>query len=228
VRRHITRAAADPRARCASQAGCGTGSLAIPLALKGATVVASDISSVRARMHAQMPPRLHKRCIIQRCTRASLPSASPDAQLCLLRAQSMASEAQRRYDAEVASGAAPPSEAPKFFTSDLESVTGKYHTVTCLDVMIHYPQEKADAMVQHLASLADKRLIISFAPKTLAYTILKRIGELFPGPSKATRAYLHAEADVEAAAAAVGWKVKRREMTATNFYFSRLLEFQRA
>ena len=115
-----------------------------------------------------------------------------------------------------------------FGTSDLESVSGKFHTVTCLDVMIHYPQDKADAMVQHLASLADTRLIISFAPKTLAYTILKRIGELFPGPSKATRAYLHAEADVEAAAAAVGWKVKRREMTATNLYFSRLLEFQRA
>ena len=26
----------------------------------------------------------------------------------------------------------------------------------------------------------------------------------------------------------VGWKVKRREMTATSFYFSRLLEFQRS
>ena len=42
-------------------------------------------------------------------------------------------------------------------------------------------------MVKHLASLADQRLIISFAPKTLAYTILKRIGELFPGPSKVRR-----------------------------------------
>ena len=139
----------------------------------------------------------------------------------------MASEAQRRYEAQVAAGATPPKQAPVFATSDLESVTGKYHTVTCLDVMIHYPQDKADAMVQHLASLAEKRLIISFAPKTLAYTILKRIGELFPGPSKATRAYLHAEADVEAALAKVGWKVTRREMTATNFYFSRLLEFSK-
>ena len=139
----------------------------------------------------------------------------------------MAGEAQRRYEAQVAAGASAPKQPPVFATSDLESVTGKYHTVTCLDVMIHYPQDKADAMVQHLASLADKRLIISFAPKTLAYTILKRIGELFPGPSKATRAYLHAEADVEAALAKVGWKVKRREMTATNFYFSRLLEFSK-
>lgn len=66
----------------------------------------------------------------------------------------------------------------------LRSITGKYHTVTCLDVMIHYPQDKADAMIAHLASLADKRLIISFAPKTPYYSILKRIGELFPGPSK--------------------------------------------
>jgi magnesium-protoporphyrin O-methyltransferase len=50
--------------------------------------------------------------------------------------------------------------------------------------MIHYPQDKADAMITHLANLADERLIISFAPKTLAYSLLKRIGELFPGPSK--------------------------------------------
>lgn len=39
-------------------------------------------------------------------------------------------------------------------------------------------------MVAHLASLSDRRLIVSFAPNTLAYSILKRIGELFPGPSK--------------------------------------------
>lgn len=103
-------------------------------------------------------------------------------------------------------------------------MTGSYNTVTCLDVMIHYPQDKVDAMISHLASLADNRLIISFAPKTLSYSILKRIGELFPGPSKATRAYLHAEADVEAALQRCGFKVVKREMTATSFYFSRLLE----
>ncbi len=67
------------------------------------------------------------------------------------------------------------------------SVSGRYHTVTCLDVMIHYPQDRVDAMVSHLASLADTRLIISFAPKTPYYSILKRIGELFPGPSKVRR-----------------------------------------
>lgn len=113
---------------------------------------------------------------------------------------------------------------PKFEVKDLESLDGKYHTVVCLDVLIHYPQNKADAMIAHLASLAEKRLILSFAPKTFYYDTLKRIGELFPGPSKATRAYLHSEADVERALRKVGWKINKRGLTTTNFYFSKIFE----
>ena len=131
-------------------AGCGTGSLAIPLALRGASVSASDISSA------------------------------------------MAGEAERRYTAAVSAGAKAPATAPVFEAKDLESCSGKYNTVTCLDVMIHYPQDKVDDMISHLAGLADDRLIISFAPYTVQYALLKRIGELFPGPSKGTRADLHA------------------------------------
>ncbi|KAH0871136.1 hypothetical protein HID58_078158 [Brassica napus] len=113
---------------------------------------------------------------------------------------------------------------PRFEVTDLESLSGKYNTVVCLDVLIHYPQNKADGMIAHLASLAEKRVILSFAPKTFYYDILKRIGELFPGPSKATRAYLHAEADVERALRKVGWKISKRGLITTQFYFSRLIE----
>ena len=48
-----------------------------------------------------------------------------------------------------------------------------------------------------------------------------------PPTHQATRAYLHAEDDVEAALARAGFKVTKREMTATSFYFSRLLEAKR-
>ena len=137
-------------------AGCGTGSLAIPLALRGASIAASDISSA------------------------------------------MVGEAEQRYNAEVAAGKKAPAVAPKFEAIGLEECSGKYNMVTCIDVMIHYPTDRVNGMISHLASLSDDKLIISFAPKTLAYSILKRVGELFPGPSKATRAYLHAEEDVEA------------------------------
>ncbi|MEO1523518.1 MAG: magnesium protoporphyrin IX methyltransferase [Cyanobacteria bacterium J06633_2] len=161
-------------------AGCGVGSLSIPLAQMGATIYASDIS------------------------------------------EKMVGEAQQR--AKQALGQA---NNPTFTTSDLEALSGKYHTVVCLDVLIHYPQEKAADMIQHLSSLADSRLVLSFAPKTLAYTVLKKIGDFFPGPSKATRAYLHREADVVDILRQNGWTVNRNAMTKTRFYFSRMLEATR-
>eukprot|EP00958_Prasinococcus_capsulatus_P010226 scaffold996_cov409-Prasinococcus_capsulatus_cf.AAC.12 len=166
-------------------AGCGTGSLSIPLAQLGFKVSGSDISS------------------------------------------SMAGEADRRAKEQLPADC---KGSASFETSDLESLSGKYHTVACLDVMIHYPQDKANGMVKHLASLASDRVIISFAPYTLfsvgADTCLPcaPTGELFPGPSKATRAYLHPEEEIEKALNEAGWKVVKREMTATSFYFSRLLE----
>ena len=54
--------------------------------------------------------------------------------------------------------------------------------------------------------------------------MLKKIGELAPGPSKTTRAYLHTEESVVDALEASGFELTRTEMTGTNFYFSRLLE----
>jgi magnesium-protoporphyrin O-methyltransferase len=66
-----------------------------------------------------------------------------------------------------------------------------YSAVLSMKLTVDVVQDKADAMIAHLASLSNEKVIVSFAPKTLAYSILKRIGELFPGPSKATRAYLH-------------------------------------
>ena len=77
----------------------------------------------------------------------------------------MTAEAAKRFEATAAGQDAP---TPDFSPVGLEEVAGKYDTVCCLDVMIHYPQEKADGMVQHLASISKDRLIISFAPKTLA------------------------------------------------------------
>jgi len=132
----------------------------------------------------------------------------------------MAGEADRRAKALGIKNA-------EFYSSDLESVTGKYDTVTCVDVAIHYPTEKMTEMITHLCSLAEDRVIISFAPKTWYYSALKKVGEFFPGPSKTTRAYLHEEEIVVKDLKAAGFEVARDEMTGTNFYFSRLLEAKR-
>ncbi|MEO1446106.1 MAG: magnesium protoporphyrin IX methyltransferase, partial [Cyanobacteria bacterium J06635_11] len=165
-------------------AGCGVGSLAIPLAKMGAKVYASDIS------------------------------------------EKMAGEGDVRAKAAL-SGELAPEKMPEFEAKDLEEIDGSYHTVVCLDVLIHYPQEKADAMIAHLSSLATDRVILSFAPKTCFYATLKKVGDFFPGPSKATRAYLHRESDVVKALEANGWEIQRRALNKAPFYFSRLLEATR-
>ncbi|MBD0389351.1 MAG: magnesium protoporphyrin IX methyltransferase, partial [Nostoc sp. C3-bin3] len=161
-------------------AGCGVGSLSIPLAVDGAKVYATDIS------------------------------------------EKMVEEGKDRAKLTLGN-----TENPTFAVQDLESLSGSYHSVICLDVLIHYPQEKADEMISHLCSLAQSRIILSFAPKTCALSILKKIGSFFPGPSKATRAYLHREADVVKILESNGFSLQRKAMTKTRFYFSRLLEATR-
>ncbi len=124
---------------------------------------------------------------------------------------------------EQAQSQAPDANNPQFQVADLESVTGKYDVVVCLDVLIHYPLEDAQRMIRHLASLSTDRLILSFAPKTLFYDLLKKIGSLFPGASKATRAYLHPEKEIRQILQAEGFQIDREGMNKTRFYFSRLL-----
>jgi magnesium-protoporphyrin O-methyltransferase len=158
-------------------AGCGVGSLSIPLAQAKAIVHASDIS------------------------------------------EKMVGEAK-----EVAAKLLGNNDNPTFSVQDLESLSGSYHTVVCLDVLIHYPQEKAGEMISHLASLATDRLIISFAPNTPVLSVLKKIGGFFPGASKATRAYLHKESDIIKILEDQGFKIERKVLTKKPFYFSRMLE----
>jgi magnesium-protoporphyrin O-methyltransferase len=143
-------------------AGCGVGSLSLPLAEMGAgSIDASDIS------------------------------------------EAMAKEAER------------------------ESLSGSFHTVCCLDVFIHYPQPAAEEMVRHLCSLTENRLIVSFAPYTPLLALLKGIGQLFPGPSKTTRAYTLRETGIVQAAEDCGFKMVRRSLNKAPFYFSRLVEFRK-
>ena len=172
----------DLASRSFCDAGCGVGSLSLPLAKLGAgSIAASDLS------------------------------------------EAMTTEAARR-----AAEAGIPTSQLSFTASDLESLSGRYDTVICLDVFIHYPQAPAEDMVRHLASMAEKHLIVSFAPYTPLLAILKGIGQLFPGPSKTTRAYTLKEEGIVKAAAEAGFKPVRRSLNKAPFYFSRLIAFEKA
>lgn len=158
-------------------AGCGVGSLSIPLVEAGATVYASDIS------------------------------------------EKMVGEAKERAKIVLADGSKLVLE-----TKDLEAVTGKYHTVICLDVLIHYPPKELEQMIEHLASLAESRIILSFAPFTVCLMLWKKIGELFSGSSKTTRAYMHHKFDIMDILEQKGFEIKRKDKIGTRFYFAYLVE----
>ncbi len=162
-------------------AGCGVGSLSLPLAAMGAaSIAASDIS------------------------------------------QAMVDETKRR-----ATAAGLDLTKFTFKTSDLENLQGSFHTVICLDVFIHYPQDAAEEMVGHLCDLTERRLIVSFAPYTPMLALLKRIGQFFPGPSKTTRAYTLREKGIVKAARNSGFGLVRSKLNKAPFYFSQLIEFER-
>ncbi len=171
----------DLSSRSFCDAGCGVGSLSLPLAGLGAgSIAASDLS------------------------------------------EAMVAEAARR-----AAAAGLTTSQLQFHASDLESLTGRYDTVICLDVFIHYPQAAAEEMVRHLAAMAEKHLIVSFAPYTPLLALLKGIGQLFPGPSKTTRAYTLREEGIVKAAAEAGFTPVRRNLNQAPFYFSRLIAFEK-
>lgn len=157
-------------------AGCGVGSLSIPLAERGAKVFATDIS-------------------VQ-----------------------MVEEARRRWQ-----GAGSPG-ALTLHVQELETLSGSYHIVACVDVLIHYPLPQARQMLAHLSSMAQERLIFTFAPQTPLLNILKKVGSFFPGAAKATRAYLHPEAALREVLDELGWQVKDRVAIDEQFYFARLLD----
>ena len=165
----------DNSKKSVCDAGCGVGTLTLPMATKFSKVLASDISDA----------------MVQECSR---------------RAQTLGVK------------------NTQFQVTDMESLGGSFNTVTCIDVMIHYPTDKVEEIVGKLGARATDRLIISFAPKNFFYDLLKKFGELFPGKSKTTRAYLHPESVVVDALNKAGFTVKRTEMTSTKFYYSRLLE----
>ena len=169
------------KGRSFCDAGCGVGSLTLPLAeLDAGSIAASDLS------------------------------------------EAMVKEAERRaVEAGLQKGQI------SFLASDLESLSGSYNTVVCLDVFIHYPQQPAEEMVRHLASMAEQHLIVSFAPYTPLLALLKGIGQLFPGPSRTTRAYTLKEAGIRKTAEEAGFMLKRRSLNQAPFYFSRLLAFEK-
>ncbi|ONK80014.1 uncharacterized protein A4U43_C01F12850 [Asparagus officinalis] len=113
---------------------------------------------------------------------------------------------------------------------------GRYNTrvwpCTCDTLPAHRRRKRQGDRIAHQVSWrrwARRRLPASAFraaedSTTCMTTAVEEMVELYPGPTKARRAYLHAEKDVERALKKAGWAVRKRGFIGTQFYFANLIE----
>lgn len=114
----------------------------------------------------------------------------------------------------------------------LDPGLGRFDHAVAMDSLIHY---RAADTVQALAGLAarvDRSLVVTFAPRTPALTLMHAVGRLFPRGDRAPSIEPVAERTIRRLIAAepalAAWRVGRTDRTATGFYISQALELRPA
>ena len=116
-----------------------------------------------------------------------------------------------------------------FEVRDLESVDRPYNTIVCIDVLARYSTEASVDILQHLSSLARRRLVLTFTPKTSMDYVWRAIGALYARRQGAVPLYTHRRADILKALELFGWTIYREAKFTAGFrsYFCRLIEARR-
>jgi magnesium-protoporphyrin O-methyltransferase len=120
-----------------------------------------------------------------------------------------------------------------FRTGDMSDATlGEFDHVVAMDSLIHY---RAGDVVRVLAGIAQRTrrsIVFTFAPKTVAFEILRAVGALFPRGDRAPAIEPVAERALRQALAAEpllrGWRVGRTQLITSGFYKSHAMELTRS
>ncbi len=112
----------------------------------------------------------------------------------------------------------------EFVVADLETISGKYDAVVCLDVLIHYPRALFAQLASHLASLTRGPFIFTYAPHNPALALMHRIGGFFPKNQRRTNIQMIPERQVHAVLEQAGMRVQRSERISRGFYHVALIE----
>jgi magnesium-protoporphyrin O-methyltransferase len=110
----------------------------------------------------------------------------------------------------------------------LDPTLGRFDHIVAMDSLIHYRPKDAVRVVAGLAHRSDKSLLLTFAPRTAALTVMHAVGRLFPRsdrapaiePVRERTIVRHIYAETELAA----WRAHRTHRVARGFYISQALE----
>ena len=185
-------------------AGCGTGSLSVEAAARGAKVTAVDVSPrmVAIAEERHQPP--------------FVPSVSKDA----------ASNGLRQAQPERGGGEI------VFMAGDmLDAALGRFDHVVAMDSLIHYREGDILTALAGLAARTEKSVLFTIAPRTALLGAMHSVGKFFPRGDRAPAiepvAPARLERAIERDRRLADWRVASSERVASGFYKSQALELVR-
>lgn len=113
----------------------------------------------------------------------------------------------------------------------LDPSFGRFDHIVAMDSLIHYPAREMVAAISALAARTEVSLVVTFAPRTPALSVMHAVGKLFPRGDRAPaiepvgEGVLHRR--LEAALGNQGWMRLRTQRIESGFYKSQALEMVR-
>ena len=113
----------------------------------------------------------------------------------------------------------------------LDPSFGRFDHVVAMDSLIHYPAREMVDAISALAARTSTSMVVTFAPRTPALSVMHAMGRLFPRRDRAPaiepvgEGALHRR--LEAALGSEGWAPMRTQRVQSGFYKSQALEMVR-
>ena len=109
---------------------------------------------------------------------------------------------------------------------------GQFDYVVSMDSIIHYELGDALGVVAGLAERASQQVLFTFAPRTLALTMMHAVGQWFPRADRSPAIVPVAERELRSGIAAdaglAAWRTARTRRISRGFYTSQAMELVRA
>jgi magnesium-protoporphyrin O-methyltransferase len=113
----------------------------------------------------------------------------------------------------------------------LDPSFGRFDHVVAMDSLIHYRAPEMVAAISTLAARTSTSMVVSFAPRTPALSVMHAVGKLFPRGDRAPAIEPVGEGNLhrrlEAALGEQGWTRLRTRRIQSGFYKSQALEMVR-
>jgi magnesium-protoporphyrin O-methyltransferase len=113
----------------------------------------------------------------------------------------------------------------------LDPTFGHFDHVVAMDSLIHYPAQEMVEAISALAARTSTSMVVTFAPRTPALSVLHAVGKLFPRGDRAPAIEPVGEGTLNRRLAASlgnnGWKRMRTRRVESGFYKSQALEMVR-